>query len=399
MDTPRHGSSRRAYLAALASAGVAGLAGCAEGFLGADDDGDDGSATPGPTPAESATATVSSPASRTEQVVQRDDVELPVARSELNRGARKDGIPAITEPAFAADWSGVDASLPDDRDVIGVVRGDRARAYPLAVLDWHEIVNDEFGGPLLVTYCPLCGSAMTAERRVAGEVTTFGVSGLLWKSDLVMYDAATESYWSQILATAIRGERTGDALTLVPSTTTTWAEWRAEHPDTEVLVPPPESETITGAPPAPYGGDAYPGYDESTRIGIGFNEFDDDRLHPKAEVLGVATDDAARAYPLERVLAAGVINDTVGDVPVVVTTTAAASLVSYVREVDGETVAFEAADERHLSAVGSRWRRLDGTGVDGPHAGARLAQANTRSPMFWFAWLDFNTETTVYGES
>jgi len=395
METPRRGSSRRAYLAALASAGVAGLAGCAGGGR----DGDDGgAATSRPAPAGSTTDTSGGPASREEQVVQRDDVELPVDRTELNRGASKDGIPAITDPAFAADWSDVDAPLPDDRDVIGVVRDGQARAYPLAVLDWHEIVNDEFGGPLLVTYCPLCGSAMTAERRVAGEVTTFGVSGLLWNSDLVMYDAATESYWSQILATAIRGERTGEQLTLVPSTTTTWAEWRGEHPDTEVLVPPPASETITGAPPAPYDGEAYPNYDESTRIGIGYNEFEDDRLHPKAEVLGIETDDAARAYPLERVLSAGVINDTVGDLPVVVTTTAADSLVSYVRRVDGETVAFAAADAETLSAVDSRWRRLDGAAVDGPQEGTTLARANTRSPMFWFAWLDFNAETTVYGE-
>jgi len=394
MDTPRRASSRRAYLAALASAGTVGLAGCTDQFLGEDgatttSRGDRGTTVSG---------TAASAETREQTPVDRSSVDLPVDRSELNRGAQKDGIPAITDPAFAADWSSVDAPLPDDRDVIGVVREGRARAYPLAVLDWHEIVNDDFGGPLLVTYCPLCGSAMTAERTVGGEPTTFGVSGLLWNSDLVMYDAATDSLWSQILATSIRGDRTGEELTLVPSTTTTWAEWRSEHPDTEVLLPPPESETITGAPPAPYDGEAYPGYDESTRIGIGFNEFDDDRLHPKAEVLGVTGDGDARAYPLDRVLDAGVINDTVGDLPVVVTTTAADSLVAYVREVDGETVEFTAADAETLAAADSRWRRVSGLAVDGPHQGSTLARANTRSPMFWFAWLDFNPETTVYGE-
>ena len=115
-------------------------------------------------------------------------------------------------------------------------------------------------------------------------------------------------------------------------------------------------------------------------------------------MIGVAAAGAARAYPLERVLEAGVVNDTVGDRPVVVTTTAADSLVAYVRRVDGDVVAFESDDTDHLAGGGSRWRRATGEAVDGPHEGTTLARANGRSVMFWFAWLDFHEETTVYGE-
>lgn len=337
-----------------------------------------------------------------------DTLELPVPRSELQRGAHKDAIPAITDPVFGADWTGVtveatelgrtievEPRLRDNDDVVGIVRDGEARAYPLRVLNWHEIVNDEFGGPLLVTYCPLCGSAVSAIRRVNGTVTTFGVSGLLWRNDLVMYDEATESLWSQIIATAINGERTGDELELVPSTLTTLGKWRADHPDTAVLRPPPESGTVTnGAGVRDYTRDPYAGYESSGRVGIG-GQFDDDRLHPKAEVLGIVHGDVARAYPLEAVVEADVINDVVDGLPVVVTVVDETA-VAYVRRVDGTTLAFEAADQDHLWAGGSHWRRATGIAIDGPLDGTRLTQANEVSPLFWFAWLDFHPDTELY---
>lgn len=190
------------------------------------------------------------------------------------------GIYAIDEPAFADDWSGVEIpekytgndELVDDDVVIGLARGDDARAYPLAVLWVHEIVNDTFGQPLIVTYCSLCRSGMVARRVVDGTPTRFGVSGQLWRppelqirvseaenrtfaaerrdaapgsvrssGNLVMFDLATTSYWSQILARAICGPRSGDRLEIVPSTVARWSDWRAAHPDTDVLLPPPRS--------------------------------------------------------------------------------------------------------------------------------------------------------------
>jgi hypothetical protein len=240
---------------------------------------------------------------------------------------------------------------------------------------------------------------VTARRVVDGEPTVFGVSGLLWNSALVMYDQATESLWSQILGAAIRGSRTGTQLELVPSSFTTWGAWRQEHPDTSVLLPPPESWTVAGDTSRNYDSSPYEGYESNARIGIGNNRSVDDRLHPKTTVIGVTADETSTAYPLETVEQAGAINDTVGDRPVVVGVGPDSTLVAYDRRVDGSTLEFERADDRHLRAGGSRWRTLTGNAVSGPFEGSSLQQANDRSPMFWFAWADFNPETSIYGES
>jgi hypothetical protein len=383
---------RRRYLGAL-TAGIGTLAGCSSGGEGADVGTETGEPTDSPTPTAGS-----------------DAEGLPVPESELERGAGKNAIPAITDPVFAEHWSDVSYEVesrlgesytaePEMRGsdrVIGVARGDAVRAYPLKVLNWHEVVNDTFDGPLLVTYCPLCGSAVTAVRQAGDQMTTFGVSGLLYKQDLVMYDEATESLWSQIEARAIRGELTGERLELVPSTLTTWGEWTAAYPGSLVLRPPPESGTVVGEVAREYHLNPYEGYDDSERIGISGETGDTDPVHPKAMVVGVTDGDAARAYPLEAVEEAGVVNDEVGDLPVIVTVAARETLVAYDRRVDGETLAFE-RDGEVLVAGGSRWNPMTGEAVDGPYGGTALAPANERSPMFFFAWESFNPETDVYG--
>ena len=392
---------RRVYLASL-TATVATLAGCQGARSG------NGEGTDTGTPDGSATDTTATRPAGGFDGSAADGADLPVPDSALERGAPRDAIPAITDPVFGADWSDVtersqsyDRSLPeglalsDDDQVIGVERDGRARAYPLRVLNWHEVVNDEFGGPLLVTYCPLCGSAVTAERRVDGEETTFGVSGLLYRADLVMYDEATGSLWSQILAQAIQGPRTGDRLSLTPSSFTTWGDWREAHPDTEVLLPPPISNTVAGRVRRRYAVNPYAAYDDNRQIGIGDSE-DGGRLHPKTTVIGVSDGDASRAYPLPAVRAAGVVNDTVGDLPIVVTADDG-RLYAYVRRVEGTTLTFE-RDGDALVAGDSRWSVATATASGGPYEGTTLDRANDRSPMFWFAWRDFNPGTEVYGD-
>jgi len=375
---------RRHYLSALGAGALAATAGCL-GVL--EPDPVEGNSTD---PVPNANVTT-----RSADIGTLTDADLPLADSDLQRGAPKDSIPAITDPVFGADWSAVKWTLAADDQVIGVAVAGVARAYPLPVLNYHEVVNDDFGGPLLVSFCPLCGSGVTAQRRVDGRETTFGVSGLLWHSDLVMYDTLTDSLWSQVLGKAVRGPMTGTALSLRPSTLTTWGEWREEHPDTQVLLPPPSSETVEGEVSRNYDSDPYPEYDDSERIGIGYGGEYDGRLHPKAEVVGVATDETARAYPLSAVEAAGVVNDTVGDLPVVVAATADGTLVAYERRVDSEVVTFE-RDGEALVGAGSEWGLLSGTARDGPHEGASLRHANDRSPMFWFAWADFFPESEIY---
>ncbi len=380
---------RRTYLAAL-SAGVVGLVGCVSG-------GDQSGAS---------TATPTATQQRRVTIPGRGDLELPIPSVEILYATSRDSYPAITEPVVDTDWSGVelpgfagDAATPrlsrSDR-VIGVERNGAARAYPLRLLAAHEIINEEFHGPLLVTYCPLCGSGVVAQRVVDGEPTLFGVSGRLWQSDLVLYDRPTDSLWSQILATAIRGPKTGTTLELVPSTLTTWGEWQDTHPGTTVVRPPPESSTIDDSGPQYYGANRYGSYRDSDTIGVGNNEFDDDRLDAKVQVIGVVDGSTARAYPRPAVRESGVVNDTVGDRPVVVTALDL-TLVAYERTVGGAVLTFVRDDKQHLSAGGSRWQILTGRAIDGPYEGQTLSSASRRSQLYWFAWLDFYPETELYG--
>lgn len=172
----------------------------------------------------------------------------------LSGGPPRDGIPAIDAPAFQA--LAELAQRPDDREpVISVELEGAARAYPVAMLMWHEIVNDTFAGtPIAVTYCPLCNSGIVFDRRVAGEATTFGTTGKLRNSDLVMYDRASESWWQQFEGRAIIGARLGDELARVPSRFESFGEFAARRPDGEVLMPPTRLSRIYGANP-------YEGYD------------------------------------------------------------------------------------------------------------------------------------------
>jgi len=374
---------RRRYLATAATAGAGLLAGCAAGYSG---------------PRDAGTST---------------GLDLPVAREEMLRAASSDAIPGIIDPAFGADWSGLSLTvrarldprqtydirprLDDEAPVIGVERAGTARAYPLSVLNWHEVVNDDLGEPLLVTYCPLCRSGLAAVRRAGGEATRFGVSGLLWRNGLVMYDEATGSLWSQVAATAINGDLTGETLEIVPSTLASWGEWRRTHPGTEVLRPPPESGTLAGpSATRDYRANPYEGYQSGDAVGVAGDDPTDERLHPKTRVVGIEHDGTAKAYAVDAIEREGVINDAVSGLPVVLASTGAAPA-AYVRSVDGRPARFSAAGETHVRAAGSRWRRTTGEAVDGPHEGRRLERANDLSPLFWFAWADFHPETAVYG--
>lgn len=333
---------------------------------------------------------------------------LPVPESELSRAAPRDAIPAIVNPAYADDWNGVEAgsmpapTLSGADEVLGIARDGRARAYPLKLLDRHEIVNDEFGGPLLVTYCPVCRSGLAANREVDGTVRSFGVSGHLYRANLVLYDQGTESLWSQLLATAIRGPLTGTELSPVPITTTTWREWQRSHPNTKVLLPPPASETVLGDVRFNYDLDIYGRHRTIAERypdhgPLGDVEWSDTRLRRRTLVVGVSTADTAKAYPLREVRWNEPINDVVGDLPVVVALGPEETLVAYDRRVDGQRLQFSAASETELAAGGSRWRKLTGEATSGPHEGTTLRSATAAGGLYWAAWLNFHPETTVYG--
>jgi hypothetical protein len=219
-----------------------------------------------------------------------------VPREEIRPGGpARDDIPALEEPkalaASATPWR-------DDEPVLGVVRGGAARAYPIAILNWHEVVNDTLGGdPILVTYCPLGGTGIVFERKLDGKVRRFGVSGLLYKADTLLYDRETESLWSQIAARAISGTSAGTRLRVLRSELTRLGEWKARHPDTSVL-------SVETGHQRPYQHSPYADYAVSPEVR--FLASPDARYHPKMPTLGVRTADGpARAYPASEIMDAG----------------------------------------------------------------------------------------------
>lgn len=205
-------------------------------------------------------------------------------------GPSKDGIPAIDLPQFAradeVDW------LEDREPVIEVTVGDETRAYPIQILMWHEIANDQIGDvPIAVTFCPLCNTAIVFDRRLDGDTHTFGTTGKLRESDLVMYDRTTESWWQQFSGEALVGELAGKKLEQLPVRLVSWEEFRREHPKSLVL------NRDTGFV-RDYGSNPYVGYDsiDSSPI-FATRNGDDDRLPPKERVVYVEVGDKAYAVP------------------------------------------------------------------------------------------------------
>lgn len=210
-------------------------------------------------------------------------------------GPSRDGIPALdrvaTIPASQADWA-------EDDLVLGIVVAGEARAYPVAILNWHELVNDTLGGkPILVSFCPLCGTGMVFDRRIGGKARRFGVSGLLYRSDLLMYDRESESLWSQISAEAVTGPLLGERLRLLRSSVDEWGRWKREHPKTTIL------SRATGYR-RDYDRSPYAGYAQSRDLIFPVEA--DRRYHPKMPTVGLRIPgEGARAYPVSELARAG----------------------------------------------------------------------------------------------
>lgn len=218
--------------------------------------------------------------------------ELTVPKKFIRSGGLpKDGIPSIEQPRFMEAEDAYHLRVTDR--VLGVVVDGMARAYPIKILDKHEIVNDQFGDkPVVVTYCPLSGSGMAFQSYVDGP-KRFGVSGLLYNSDVLIYDRETESLWSQIMGEAVSGPMIGDTLERIPTSNTTWSTWKAKHPNTRVL------SAEQGIYPAyAYDRNSYPGYTESKRIWFPI-ENKNRKIHPKEVVLGLELNGEFKAYPIK----------------------------------------------------------------------------------------------------
>lgn len=313
-----------------------------------------------------------------------------LADNVVSGGPGKDGIPSIDRPQF------VDASaaefLREQDPVFGLIHRGEVRAYPQIILVWHEIVNDTLAGePLTITYCPLTGSvvAFSGTSR-EGEPFTFGTTGNLVNSNLLMYDRVTDSEWPQLLGIAITGTEKGKPLAELPLVWATWARWRGEHPDTLVLSPD------TGFGRA-YGSDPYGSYvplDGYYERGGPFFPVmaESDRFDPKEVVIGVKAGEERLAIrksgiELERVLPL----ELAGTPLLAVWDENLASARLFTRRIEGRTLRFRRGQLR--DATGSTWSPA-GRALDGALAGSQLPLADFLDVM-WFAWYAFFPDTEV----
>jgi len=320
----------------------------------------------------------------------RRAVPLPEASPELIRRLR-DAIPPLHEPEYVpakdATW------LEPDELVVGYAMDGEAWAFPTRILDLHEIVNDRLAGdPVLVTWCPLCGSGVVFDRRVDDRVLRFGNTSALYQSDMVMLDYQTGSYWWQVAGRAIVGPLTERSLEILPAVTATWREWREAHPRTLVLT------RDTGFDRS-YARRDRSGYERQIDRGrflfpVG-EEAHDERLSPGDRVLTVEAGDSRRAYPLEGRLPR-LVADTVGGEPVVLFLAEDGSGGAAFRPVAGdERLEFEVRDGQIVDrATGSRWT-LAGRAATGPLEGTRLEPLPTRT-SYWFALVSAAPGVELY---
>lgn len=266
-------------------------------------------------------------------------------------GPPRDGIPAINQPVFeSADEAGW---LRDKDRVLALVVNGQAKAYPIGILNWHEIVNDKVGDQhFVVTYCPLCGTGIVFAVNIADTALLFGVSGLLYDSDVLLYDRNTESLWSQLMGKAISGKLKGTKLPQIPASHTTWKDWRQKHPDTMVL------SRDTGFK-RNYRKSPYSGYERTRRLYFDVSNKAPANYHPKERVIGLEVDGVFKAYPYKELSknAKSVFSDTVA----------------------GKKVNIKWNEEAQSGAI------TDENGETFPTVSS-----------FWFAWFTFHPDTEIF---
>ncbi len=265
-------------------------------------------------------------------------------------GPPRDGIPSIDNPEFIP---AAEARFLRSKDrVIGVHRNGVAKAYPIKILNWHEIVNDSFADePVLISYCPLCNTGMVFAVGHAEVTFTFGVSGLLYNSDVLLYDRQTGSLWSQIMSKAIAGPLKGVTLPAIPARHTTWRDWREQYPDSVVL------SRNTGFR-RDYGKSPYLGYATSRKLFFGVTQ-ESTAYRRKELVLGVALDGQYKAYPFGELEEHGAPR--------------------FLDEFAGQTLTVE-------------WLARDRTARLFSQDGEELASVLA----YWFAWYAFHPNTEVF---
>jgi hypothetical protein len=327
----------------------------------------------------------------------------------ISGGPPPDGIPPIDDPVFLDIADNLEILDPAEPVVALEINGD-ARAYPIRAMIWHEIVNDTVGGvPVSVTYCPLCNSAVTYRREIKGVETTFGTSGRLFASALVMYDRATESLWTHFDGQAVVGVLTGTQLEAIGSPLMAWGDFRSAYPTGKIL-----DWNETGFS-RDYGRNPYEGYDDDTTQPFLFRGALDDRGLAKQRVVGIAVEDEAVAYDLDFLSdgEATATNIAVADQDLVILWKSGqasaldtgaldegrdvGSVGVFSRTVDGRSLTFIAEGDQFVDEeTGSVWL-ISGEAISGTLDGSRLERVE-HLDTFWFSWSTYQPDTVLIEE-
>ncbi|VAW98176.1 hypothetical protein MNBD_GAMMA23-17 [hydrothermal vent metagenome] len=321
----------------------------------------------------------------------------------LYQALPKDAIPAIDNPIFkpiaAIGWIG------DNEPVIVLEQGNEAKAYPLQIMIHHEIVNDTINGqPVAVTFCPLCNASIAYLRTVDSTVLDFGVSGSLRKSDLVMYDRQTQSWWQQFTGKGIVGDYTTIQLKTLPSKVIAYNDFVTAYPDGKVL------SRDTGYSKQ-YGENPFRGYDDINESPFLYFDPLDSRLSPMTRVLAVTRNEKHRIYPLPLLKKLPIINDVFNDTPLVVFSKKGMfsavdeqwiddsrripAAVAYDRRYKNKILKFKLVQGKIIDEqTKTEWNIL-GHAIAGPLKGVKL-QSVDRGVHFSFAWLAFQAQSEIY---
>jgi len=321
----------------------------------------------------------------------------------LSGGPPRDGIRPLDEPTFISLDAGDEWLSPLEPVISFEMNGDQ-RAYPLQVLIWHEVVNDVVGGvPVTITFCPLCNSAIVFERTVDGRVLDFGTSGNLRKSDLVMWDRQTESWWQQLTGEAIVGRMAGTKLKFLAAPIVSWQDFKTHQPGGLVL----SKETGFNRR---YGENPYVGYDRVDNPPFLFTGDLDGRLQPKERVAAITVDGVDFAFPFSLLAEEGAVNYRANAVDVAIffkfgTNSALGDAqISFAADIgttavfnavfEGQKLTFTAVGDGFTDAeTGSTWNIL-GEAIEGPKTGGRLTKI-VHSDHFWFAWAAFKPDALI----
>lgn len=308
-------------------------------------------------------------------------------------GVALDGIPSLDDPRMVP--AGEARYLRDDEAVFGVVLGGEARAYPLRILDWHEMLNDVVGGvPVTLSYCTLCGSGVLFKTATpSGKAYRFGTSGLLYRSNKLMYDRGSLTLWSNLTGEPVigrlaRGER---QLEIVPMTRTSWGEWKSLHPQTLAVEIDDELESLG----RDHGFDYRPGRADQARRGVSFPVWKRSQALPQdAEVYVLRLAGAVKAYALDDLFAVpgGVVNDAVGGEDVVLLADAESGSVRVYRR----TSQIESRQGDALVAADGSRLRIAEMALEPEAEGAAALERLPGHHAFWFGWYAFFPQTEVW---